>query len=319
MHASPTVSLAKVAARPSRRDGTVDGMRVPVAWLPVGRLALFGLLPAVVILGALSPLAAGWTIAGLSSGEAWAATPALVVAFLMIFAAYRPMLSTPVLNRRRTRRVDPMHSITGNLAACSPVLVPLGVPFCAHGDLGLTLAMAIGYAVCLVGMLELRRRTRLPDRHGPLRWYDEAIEGYLFRWDALAFGVTVLIGVTLLVAVDESWLEAVGFFGACFGLVAAAPYFPSILDRLSDADPAAPRGTDWAMGLAGLLLLVPFWEGISDPLVNVAVGIACSVLFVLIVELLRTRTLAVHVDRAVSDGHAAQLAASYGLGPAASG
>lgn len=177
--------------------------------------------------------------------------------------------------------------------------------------------LAAGYAVFLIGMLEFRRRTRLPDRHSELRWYDDVIEGYLFRWDALALGAAVLVGATVLVAAEEPWPEVVGFFGACLGLVAMAPYLPTILDRLGSDDPAVPRGTDWIIVVAGLLLLVPLWERITDPLVNVAVGIVCAAAFVLIVEWLRTRTLAVHVERAVADGHAAQLAASYGLGPAA--
>lgn len=78
---------------------------MPIAWLPVGRLALFGLFPAVVLGGALRPLAADWSVGGLSTGEAWAAAPAMVFVFLMIYAAYAPMLRAPVLNRRHTRRV----------------------------------------------------------------------------------------------------------------------------------------------------------------------------------------------------------------------
>lgn len=290
-----------ITARP-RLDGRRSALAAAVL-MPAGLAATAALLPWA---RRIQPVE--WPTA-----EGVALVPAILVGLVLIALLYRPYLAASVVDHRGAKVVRAVDLGRGFAATwCAPVVA---VFFAAVGGgrIWSTAVIASAWAAALLHSLE-RDRRRAPQRR--LRWTDPLLERLRPRpWGAVGCAAVGggLLAVSALPGSQTDPSDSLALLGLILLGSAVVPYI-SAFDTIFTHD-SGPKGSlEYGVALsmfgssAVLIALVRRTDGMPA-LASCAV---LAVVFAGAAEFLRRRLRSRRIETLVNDGHAAQLAATYG-------
>jgi len=305
--------------RPDRRRSAPTVRVRAAARLGAALLPVAGISVLVV-----HALVTGPASAGFGPIESLQVVPVYLWALVVLSVAYRDVLATEIMNRRRTESGLIEHTGFGWGVRWAPVLLSWSVPLIfATSVLGAAVAVAVALVGEIAGLEWFRRRRALVGV-GQLRWSDPHLEAYRLRWDTAAFSVALVAGGMLAGAIhyegghDPGNLAAIALIGAM--LIVGTAYM-RVFDAFQKDDALTKAFSTNALAGAGFGIGPVYGARHLSSNLPLALGISAAgaVAFVLSAEWHRRRAIAIHVRQLKHQGFAEQILAMYGARVAVSG